>query len=66
MAILDSPDCVGHNALVEVGVDLNAARAAATGALGEDDPAWTPHPSGEWTITIGSDDPDGAWSPEDQ
>ena len=65
MAIIDSPDCVGHNALVEIGVDLDAARTAVNEALGEDDPDWTPNPSGVWTLTVGSDDPDAAWSPED-
>lgn len=64
MAIIDSPDCVGHNALMEIGVDLHAARAAASDALGRDDPGWTPNPFGVWTITVGSDDPDAAWNPE--
>src|SRR5687767_7383689 len=26
----------------------------------------TPKPSGAWTITVGSDDPDAAWNPEDE
>lgn len=66
MAIIDSPDCVGHNALVEIGVDLNAARAAASDALSGDDPDWIPNPSGVWIITVGSDNPDAAGKPRDE
>jgi ATP-dependent Clp protease ATP-binding subunit ClpA len=61
LAIIDTPNCVGRNLLLEAGADIEAVRSAAIDALAEDDPTWTADRPGVWAITVGSDDPDGAW-----
>jgi len=65
LAIIDTPNCVGRNALLGVGADIEALRSAALDALAEDDPVWIANGPGVWTITVNSDDPDVAWSPQE-
>jgi ATP-dependent Clp protease ATP-binding subunit ClpA len=40
LAVIDTPNCVGRDVLLEAGADLEAVRSEAIAALAEDDPAW--------------------------